>query len=387
MPQSHSLDVVSTRAAAMQPSLIRVVHDKKGPDSLNLGLGQPSLAVPDEILDEGLRRLRAGSMGYTSNAGLRELRALIAAHYDLPGRKQADHVVVTCGAQEAIHDVIMASVDPGDEVIVSDPGFPSYAAIATLLGAKVVTVPRRSENNFRLDDGDIAAALTPRTRLVVVNSPGNPTGSVDKEDQLRLLAELAEKHGFNILSDEIYADLVDPAQPAPSIAAFSERVFLISGLSKSLAMTGFRLGYVIADDERIGAVLRCHHMAATCAPVLSQHMAQVAFEDPQRWLRAHWPVYRQRRAEAIDSMRRFLPQISHLEPEGGFYIFADFSDYCDDSLQLALDILQEVDVITAPGRAFGQQAAKWLRFSYADEPDVFAEGLRRVGRFIDGRAT
>lgn len=375
----------SARSATMQPSLIRAVHDRKGAQSLNLGLGQPSLPVPQEILDEGIRRLRSGPMGYTSNAGMTELRAGIAAHYDFFDRKQAENVIVTCGAQEAIHDVIMASVDPGDEVIVSDPAFPSYAAIAKLLGAKVVTVPRRREDNFRLNSEDIAKAITEKTRLVVVNSPGNPTASVDCEDQLRALAALADKHNFNILSDEIYADLVDPNQPAVSIAQFSKRVFFISGLSKNCAMTGFRLGYVIADTPRIQAVLRCHHMAATCAPVLSQHMAQFVFENPQRWLREQWSVYAQRRAAAKAAMAKYLPQISYIEPEGAFYILADFSAYTDDSLQLALDILQDVDVITAPGSAFGQVARTWLRFSYADEAEVFAEGLRRIGQFIKDR--
>lgn len=386
MNPENTIRPVSARSSEMQASLIRAVYDRKRPSSLNLGLGQPSLSVPQQILDAGIERLRNGPMGYTSNAGLTELRVLIAEYYGFSNRQQAENVVVTCGAQEAIHDVMMASLDPGDEVIVADPAFPSYAAIAKLLGAHVITVPRHAEDNFRLNSADIAAAITEKTRLVVLNSPGNPTASVDSEAQLRQLAELAEEHQFNILSDEIYADLVDPKNSVPSIAQLSERVFFISGLSKNCAMTGFRLGYVVADSSRIQAVLPCHHMASTCAPVLSQHMAQVVFEDPQRWLREQWPIYQQRRAAAKEAMGKYLAQISYIEPEGAFYILADFSAYCDDSLQLALDILQEVDVITAPGRAFGQTTRQWLRFSYADEAEVFAAGLRRIAQFIDAKA-
>lgn len=375
------VSAVSARSAATQPSLIRAVHDRKRPSSLNLGLGQPSLKVADEILDEGIRRLRSGPMGYTSNAGLTELRALIAKHHGFSGRDQADNVVITCGAQEALHDVLMAALDPGDEVIISDPAFPSYASIATLLGAKVVTVARRSEDQFRLRCADLLPAISDKTRLVVLNSPGNPTASIDAEDELKQLAALADRYQFSILSDEIYADLNYTGVSHPSIAQHSDRVFFVSGLSKNCAMTGFRLGYVIAETKRIKAVLRCHHMASTCAPVLSQHMAQVVFEQP-RWLTHQLPIYQLRRDAAMQALAEKLPQIPFVKPEGAFYILADFSHYTDDSLQLALDILDQSDVITAPGAAFGQRTQSWLRLSFADEPEVFTEAVGRIANYV-----
>lgn len=372
--------VMSERTAAVQPSLIRAVHDRKRPSSLNLGLGQPSLPVPDPIIDEGLRRLRAGSMGYTANAGMPGLRAAIASHHALPGRTGADSVVVTCGAQEAIFALLTGLLDPGDEIIVPDPGFPSYESIARLLGARPLRVARSAAQGFRLDVDAIAAALTPRTRAVVVNSPANPTGMVDDQAQVERLAALAEARDFDIVSDEIYADLHYRPGRVASAARHTERAYLISGLSKNCAMTGFRLGYVVGPPKRLAGVLRAHHMAATCAPVLSQHMAQFVFENPH-WITEQLPIYVERRSRALAALRQHVPA-PLLEPDGAFYIFVDLSAHTDDSLQFAFDLLDQTDVITAPGRAFGEVARGWLRLTFADEPGVFSEAAARIGTFL-----
>ena len=376
--------VMSDRTAAMQPSLIRAVHDRKRPSSLNLGLGQPSLPVPDPIIDEGLRRLRAGSMGYTANAGLAGLRSAIAAHHALPGRSSADSVVVTCGAQEAIFALLTGLLDPGDEIIVPDPGFPSYEAVARLLGARPIRVARSVASDFRLDVDAIATALSPRTRAVVVNSPANPTGMVDDQAQVERLAALAEERDFDVVSDEIYADLYYRSGRVPSAARHTERAYLISGLSKNCAMTGFRLGYVVGPPARLGGVLRAHHMAATCAPVLSQHMAQFVFENP-RWITEQLPIYFERRGRALEALRKHVAA-PVLEPDGAFYLFVDLSAHTDDSLQFALDLLDQTDVITAPGRAFGEVARGWLRLTFADEPGVFDEAAKRIGDYLRTRS-
>jgi len=375
----------SRSTAAMQPSLIRTVHDRKRPSSLNLGLGQPSLPTPPELLDEGIRRLRAGPMGYTANAGMPELRERIAAYHHLEGRAEADAVVVTCGAQEAILAVMWACLDPGDEVIVPDPAFPSYAAIATLLGARAVPVARDPAQGFRLDPDAVAAAISERTKLVVVNSPGNPTGTVDDPAAVAALAELAEARGLAILSDEVYAELYFGEAPPPSPARLTRNTFLVGGLSKSCAMTGFRLGFVIGPPERMVNVLRAHHMAATCAPVLSQHMAQVAFERPQL-LGAHRPVYTERRTAALRSLQAHL-DLPLVEPDGAFYILLDATRLGVDSLELALELLDRTDVITAPGAAFGAVTGRWLRLTFADEPAVFDEAVGRIGAHLRGRSS
>ncbi|MFH1812442.1 MAG: aminotransferase class I/II-fold pyridoxal phosphate-dependent enzyme [Pseudomonadota bacterium] len=382
MSQPVPSSLQSARTAAMQPSLIRAVYDRRRPSSLNLGLGQPSLPVPDAILDEGQRRLRLGSMGYTANAGLTGLREAIARHHDLEGRRDAASVVVTCGAQEAILAVMMATLDPGDEVVVPDPGFPSYAAVATLLGARAVAVPRDPARGFRLIARDVEQAVTAHTRLLVLNSPGNPTGSVDDDDELRSLAALVDRRDIAVLSDEIYADLCYLPHAVPSIARHTRRVFLVSGLSKSCAMTGFRLGYVVGDPIHMTGVLRAHHMAATCAPTLSQHMAQFVFENPQ-WLTHHHPIYTERRAAALKALHGLGCPV--LQPDGAFYVMIDLSSYTEDSLQLALDLLDQEDVITAPGAAFGHVTRSWLRLTFADEPRVFEDAVTRIGRFLQGR--
>jgi aspartate/methionine/tyrosine aminotransferase len=375
-----SADIASARIRAIKPSLIRALHDARRPTSLNLGLGQPSLPVEREIIEAGLERLYKGDMGYTVNAGLPNLRALIAAHHSLHEAKTAEHVVVTCGAQEAIFAAMAALLDAGDEVLLPDPIFPGYAMAATLLGVTCRTVTRHAANGFRLSSADVENALTPRTKMVVVNSPCNPTGAIDTADECQALANLAERRGLCILSDEIYSDLNYTGRPFVSPAHFGNRTIVISGLSKNCAMTGFRLGYLIAPRPFVGALTRAHAIATTCAPTLSQHMAEFLFERPE-WLTRSLPLYRERRSAALAAMQTWLPHTRFVEPEGAFYLFADFSPYTGNSLEFAMEILRETDVITSPGMAFGEAAAGWLRFSYACEKETFAEAIRRIAEF------
>jgi aspartate/methionine/tyrosine aminotransferase len=376
-----SADLASARVRSVKPSLIRALHDARRPTSLNLGLGQPSLPVERAIIDAGLERLTRGDMGYTANAGLARLRTLIAERHALPNAKTGDHVVVTCGAQEAIFAAMAALLDPGDELVLPDPIFPGYAMAAALLGVTCRTVTRYAANGFRLRSKDVENALTPQTKMVVVNSPCNPTGAIDTPEECQQLAELAERRGLAILSDEIYSDLNYTGRPFVSPANFGDRTIVISGLSKNCAMTGFRLGYLVAPIHYVAALTRAHAIATTCAPTLAQHMGEFVFEHPE-WLTRSLPVYAQRRANALDAMRTNLPQIRCIEPEGAFYLFADFSDYTTDSLDFAMHILREADVITSPGAAFGEAAPGWLRLSYAGEMETFTEGVVRIARFL-----
>lgn len=374
--------LLAPHARGLPPSQIRQVYDRRRPSSINLGLGQPTLPVPAEILDEGIRRLRQGPMGYTANAGRPELCALIAAHHALPGRDSADNVIVTCGAQEAVFATMLACLGAGDEVLIPDPVFPSYAMVARFCQARTVRVARRAELGFRLDAQAVIDAVTERTRLIVLNSPCNPTGAIDLLPELERLAELAEQRDLLLLSDEIYADINHSGAAVPSVAALTDRALLISGLSKNCAMTGFRLGYVVGATEILTGVLRAHHMASTCAPVLSQHMAEVAFENPS-WLRRHAAEYTARRGPALDILRRHL-DAPVIEPEGSFYVMVDLSGHTDDSLQLALDLLEHTDVVTAPGSAFGATTRGWLRLNFAVETAQFEEGVRRIADYLDG---
>lgn len=378
---------VSARVRSVPPSQIRAVHDARRATSLNLGLGQPSLDVDPAILAAGLRLMEKGSMGYTANAGLPALRAAIAAHHRIPGCDGADNVVVTCGSQEAIVAALAACLDPGDDVLIPDPAFPGYRMAAGFLGANCIAVPRAPEQGFRLDSAAIARALTPRTRAVLVVSPSNPTGMVDDKAEVAALARLADERGFEIISDEIYADLHYGSGNVPSAARCGNRTIVISGLSKNCAMTGFRLGYAVARKEMIQGILRAHSLTTSCAPSLSQYMAQFVFENPQ-WLKAHLPVYQERRRQALAALAASLPPtVQVLEPEGAFYVMLNVGASCENSFDFALKILDETDVIVTPGSAFGEVTRRWLRLSYADDPAIFAEGVARLGRFLAATST
>jgi aspartate/methionine/tyrosine aminotransferase len=373
--------LASERISNLQPSLIRAVFDKKRPTSLNLGLGQPSENLPSHLLDEGWRRFRSADMGYTPNAGLPALRELIASYYRHPHALSSQNVIITCGSQEALACVMAACLDFGDHVLVPDPGFPGYRMTADLMGATTIAVPRSSDQGFRLDASAIERALTPRTRLVILNSPSNPTGAIDTIEELQKLATLAEAHNFWILSDEIYSEIRFSQNEFPSITKLSSRAILVSGLSKSVAMTGFRLGYVVAPSPISEHILRAHATATTCAPTFSQHMAQVIFEKPEH-LRMHQRLYTERRKGALESMERHLPTVPYLSPEGAFYLMLNLSQHTQDSLQFCLDLLETKDVIATPGRAFGHLTEGWIRTSFAGSPETFNQGIRRMGEFI-----
>ncbi len=373
--------LASDRISNIQPSLIRAVFDKKRPTSLNLGLGQPSENVPCELLEEGWRRFRSADMGYTPNAGLPALRELIANYHQHPHALSSQNVIVTCGSQEALACVMAACLDVGDHVLIPNPGFPGYQMTADLMGATTIAVPRSSDQGFRLDASAIERSLTPRTRLVILNSPSNPTGAIDTNEELQKLATLAENHNFWILSDEIYSEIRFSQNEFPSITKFSPRAILVSGLSKSVAMTGFRLGYVVAPKHISEHILRAHATATTCAPTLSQHLAQVIFEKPEN-LQIHKKLYTERRKAALDSIQRHLPLVPFLRPEGAFYLMLNLSQYTQNSLQFCLDFLETKDVISTPGRAFGLLTEGWIRTSFAGFPETFDQGISRLGEFL-----
>lgn len=376
-----STDSIAERMGSMRQSLIRLVFDKKRPTSLNLGLGQPSENVPAEILEEGLRRLKIGNMGYTANAGLLSLRQKIAAHHNLPFAGNAQNVIVTCGAQEALVATMAACLDPHDEVIVPDPGFPGYAMAAEFLSARVLAAPRFENEEFRLNTTSVEKLITPKTRLVVLNAPGNPTGKCDTLEELQKLTTLAKRHNFWILCDEIYADIAYTSASMPSATRLSHRAILVSGLSKNVAMTGFRLGYIVAPNALASALVRSHAVLTSCAPTLSQHMAEYVFEKPEL-LKSHAKLYNERRNLAINALHEHLPGIPHTTPDGAFYILLNCSQFTNDSLEFALRILNDTDVLTTPGLAFGESTRSWLRLSFAGKPETFVEGTKRLGEFF-----
>jgi aminotransferase len=378
--------MVSARVKALEPSIIREMYGKRRPTSIDLSIGEPAIRPDQDLLDAAWARFSEGPAGYTPNPGLPELREAIAAHHRLPGRDRADNVIVTVGSEEAVYLSMLSVLDPGDEILVPDPGYPAYRGIARLLG--VVPVPFAIERATGLVHrrAAIEAALTPRTRAIVLNGPSNPFGTVDSAAELAAIAQLASERGITVLSDEIYRDLYYGSAP-PSIAPMLESSIFIAGLSKSCAMTGLRLGYLIAEAELVKKATLAHQLLVTCASRIAQLAALEVFRAPES-LRAHIGHYEAARRALLEAARELPSEAEMHLGEGAFYAILDVSRWVDPKapMELALALLDQEDVVAVPGIAFSREHGAWFwRLSYAAGDEAAGEGLRRIARFLKKR--
>lgn len=372
---------LSTRVAALAPSLIRQMNGRRRPTSIDLSLGQPALAPDAELVETALARTAEGGWGYTPNAGITELREAIAKHHALPGRDAAENVIVTVGSEEAVYLALLSAVDPGDEILFPEPGYPAYRGIAGLIGATPTSYPLERSTQLVARADAIAERLTDRTRVVVLNSPSNPFGCFEDVDELKKIVEVCERAGVTILADEIYRDLVYGDRAFTSISTLTDRCVLVGGLSKSCALTGFRLGYLVADRDFVVQATLAHQLVVTCAPRISQHAAVEVFRTPSR-LRAHVGYYQQAR-DALAEASKALPEDTPMFlGDGAFYGIIDIAARTDDPLALALELLDAEDVVVVPGTAFGPSGAWFWRLSYAAGAETAGEGVRRIARFL-----
>ncbi len=368
------------RMDGIERTMIRRIFDSAPPGSINLGLGQPDLATPPRIALAGIDGIAAGKTRYTSTAGDPEVRAAVAARY--PGTASgASSVVITIGSQEAVFVSVMTLVDAGDEVLVPDPGYPAYPVVARLLGATPVPYPLRPERAFRVDPADVVSRLTDRTRLVILCSPSNPTGAVDREADLERLADALSRASVPWLSDEIYSGFVYDGI-APSISRFvPSGGVVVSGLSKDLSMTGWRLGWIVGPTAIVERITAAHQYIVTCASSVSQAAALVALSpaaDADR--AAYLEIFRRRRALMADELSR-IPALPVTIPDGAFYFFLDVRAF-GSSLAIAERLLFRRGVIVIPGEAFGSLGAGFLRVSYAAGDDDIRTGIRALGEEI-----
>jgi len=371
------------RMNGIDRTLIRRIFDGAPAGSINLGLGQPDLPTPSRIRMAGIDGIVQGKTGYTSTAGDPAVRAAIARRY--PGVAEgAANVVVTIGSQEAVFASAMTLVDPGDEVLFPDPGYPAYPVVAQLLGATPVSYPLRPERAFRIDPADVLTRLTERTRLVILCSPSNPTGAMDFDDDLETLANALAGRGIPWLSDEIYAGFAYE-RAAPSISRFAPAGGLVvSGLSKDLSMTGWRIGWVVGPEAIVARITAAHQYLVTCASSVSQAAAAVALgPDAEADRAAYLSIFRHRRALMADELRR-IPQLPVSMPDGAFYFFVDVRAF-GSSLAIAERLLRERRVIVIPGEAFGPGGAGFLRISYAATDEHIREGVRALGAELAAR--
>ena len=363
------------RLQGIEKSVIRQVFDRALPGSLNLGLGEPDLPTPDVIRRAAVRVIVEEQNGYTSHAGLPALREKVASEYwYLEGRPE--RVVITAGSQEALYLALLTLVDEGDEVLLPNPGFVAYPTIVRMAGGAVKFYRMPREKGFAFDADEFRRALTPQTKVVVCISPSNPTGRTLTNDDLAAIADAVRDHGAYLISDEIYRELYYTSERPESLSSFSDRTIVISGLSKSMSMTGWRLGWVCGADELIKAMLVLHGYVTTCASTVSQKAALVSWSDEAEAARAGFrETFRSRRDHLLELIDNELG-LKAVTPDGAFYTMLDVSEY-GSSMQVAEALLAE-KVITVPGAAFGSEAEGFLRVSFCAEHEMLEEGVRRV---------
>lgn len=369
------------------PSAIRALNDQKRPDAIDLGLGQPLLLPDMAPFEEALEWVRRYGCPYSPNAGFPELRAAIAGHFAYPGLDRAENACVTVGSQEALYLAIKGLLDPArDEALVVTPTFPAYQKLCHMEGVALREALLDPDADFRPDARRVLAAVTPRTRLVCLASPCNPTGRVWPESELRALCDGlgALPDPPYLLSDEVYSDLYyDENRPA-SPARLYPRTLVASSLSKSCSLTGLRLGWLLAPSEVAPTLFKTHQFAVSCADTVAQRAALAIFGRPSL-LSAHLPHYREQHAAICAALT--AAGLAYVRPEGAFYCMVRLrGPSARDSMAAALTLMKRYNVVAIPSSVFGVEGM--LRLSFVAAPDVLAEGVRRIAHLVeewDGR--
>jgi len=380
---------LSQRVSSLKPSGIRRFFDIAATmqDVISLGIGEPDFDTPRPVVEAGIRSLQQGRTHYTSNAGTLELRRALTANLErLYGVQYdpANEVVITVGGSEALYLTATALLDPGDEVIIPTPCFVSYQAEVFLADGVPVEIPCRMEDNFDVDPVRIEAAITPRTKAILLGFPNNPTGAVATRERLLEIARLAEKYDLIVISDEIYDRLVYGGHRHvcfPTLPNMRGRTVLLGGFSKDYAMTGWRIGYACAPAPILQGLLRVHQYTVMSAPTIAQDAAVVAIQDEDESVMAMVEEYDRRRRMLVPELNRIgLPTF---EPKGAFYAFPKVSVTGLDDETFATRLLQEEKVAVVPGNSFGAGGEGFCRISYATAYEKIEEALRRIERFVN----
>lgn len=381
---------VNSQVAAIKPSPIRRFFDLAAtiPDVVSLGIGEPDFATPKAVCEAGYASMMAGKTGYSPNPGLLELRRAISAYQaNLIGVEYNpdNQIIVTVGASEAIDATCRALLEVGDEVLIPEPAFVSYAPCVTLAGAVAVPIPLSMDEGFKLTPQKLEAAITPKTKAVVLNFPSNPTGVVMTQEELNALGEVLLRHGVLAISDEIYAELIYDGHKHASIAAapgMDDYTVLISGVSKSLAMTGSRIGYVCAHPDILKAIYKIHQFSISCAGTTNQYMALEGITN------AHGEV--EKMVAEYDKRRRYIMErlcamgLPMAKPGGAFYAFAKIGCFGLNDCEFCEQLLQQEKVACIPGSAFGQSGSGFIRCSYATSMENIEKACDGIERFVNG---
>lgn len=381
---------LSHRSQIIPPSGIRRFFEIAATmeNVISLGIGEPDFVTPRPVIDAAIESLNQGKTGYTANAGLMALREALAD--DLKMRygvsyDPKDQIIVTVGGSEAILLAMLATINPGDEVLIPEPCFVSYGPAAMMAGGTVVWVPTRAENDFQVTAADIEARITPKTKMLFLGYPNNPTGAVLRREVLEEIAEVVVKHDLIVLSDEIYDRLIygeayrTGHTCLPSIEALYDRTILVGGFSKGYAMTGWRLGYLCAPKDLYKAMYVAHQYVVMSSPTQAQIGAVTALKDCQPEVEAMRQAYDARRRAIVDGMN--AAGLPTFEPEGAFYAFPDIRSTGLTGEAFVQGLLAEERVACVPGDAFGPSGAGYIRCSYANSLENVEEAVRRITRF------
>jgi aspartate aminotransferase len=362
----------SKRVRSINLSEIRKMFEMAGENSINLGLGEPDFKTPDHIIEAASTAMRNGFTHYTSNMGIPELREAISHKLEVDNgiNVSPDSVLVTVGASEAIYMSMQALVDTGDEVLIPDPGFLSYSACVTLAGGIPRGVQLKMENDLRMTADEVHESITHKTKAIILNSPSNPTGSVMDKKDIKAIAEIADDHGIYLISDEVYEKIIyDKKHHSP--AKYCENAITINGLSKSYAMTGFRIGYVAANPEIIEELLKIHQYTTACASSMIQKAALAAFEGPQDSVWEMVSEFKRRRDLVVSRLNGM--GIDCPQPQGAFYVFPKVNnpaEFVEEGLKKGVVMVQ--------GRAFGPHGANHVRLSYATSYSQLEDAMNRL---------
>ena len=384
-------DPLSATTVALKPSGIRKFFDvvNEMPDAISLGVGEPDFDTPWHIREEGIFSLEKGRTFYTSNSGLMELRKEIDAYLSRRFNVSYDpksEMLITVGGSEAIDMAFRAMINPGEgeEIIIPQPSYVSYEPCAILAGAKPVIIDLKAENDFRLTADELKAAITDKTKILVLPFPNNPTGAVMEKEDLEAIVPILVENDIYVLSDEIYAELTYTDRGHVTIASMPgmrERTILINGFSKAYAMTGWRLGYACGPSNIIAQMTKIHQYAIMCAPTTSQYAAIEALRNGDDDVAEMRDAYNQRRRYLINTFKKMgLPCF---EPFGAFYIFPCIKEFGLSSDVFATRLLMEEKVAVVPGTAFGDSGEGFLRISYAYSMEALKEALGRIEPFVN----
>ena len=382
-------NLLAERTVGIKPSGIRkffdLVSEMDDPEVISLGVGEPDFDTPWHIREEGIYSLERGRTFYTSNSGLKDLRNAICDYlkrtYQVEYNPETE-VMVTVGGSEAIDIGLRAVLNPGDEVIIPQPSYVSYEPCTVLAGGKPVILELQEKNEFRLTKEELLAAITPKTKVLILPFPNNPTGSVLRREDLEDIAEVCIEKDILVMSDEIYSELTYGAKHVTiaSLPGMKERTILINGFSKAYAMTGWRLGYTCAPHIILEQMLKIHQFAIMCAPTTSQYAAVEALKNGDKDVEEMRISYNQRRRFLVHTFRKM--GLKCFEPFGAFYVFPSIKEFEMTSDEFAMELLNREKVAVVPGTAFGECGEGFLRISYAYSLDELKHATDRIARFV-----